>query len=94
MSISTDGDKMADDEREKETETDDRDVIELIASVQRAGEERGKRIYFDSKSMEKIREKCGDDFFLFTERTLLAFIDPVGEKITLTPLKGVYKKFL
>ena len=83
---------MADDERGEEP--DEGDVIELIASVQRAGEERGKRIYFDSKSMEKIREKCGDDFFLFTERTLLAFIDPVGEKITLTPLKGVYKKFL
>ena len=83
---------MEDDERGEEP--DEGDVIELIASVQRAGEERGKRIYFDSKSMEKIREKCGDDFFLFTERTLLAFVDPVGEKITLTPLKGVYKKFL
>jgi len=83
---------MADEERGEEP--DEGDVIELIASVQRAGEERGKRIYFDSKSMEKIREKCGDDFFLFTERTLLAFVDPVGEKITLTPLKGVYKKFL
>lgn len=84
---------MADDD-ERGEEPDEGDVIELIASVQRAGEERGKRIYFDSKSMEKIREKCGDDFFLFTERTLLAFVDPVGEKITLTPLKGVYKKFL
>jgi len=84
---------MADDD-ERGEEPDEGDVIELIASVQRAGEERGKRIYFDSKSMEKIKEKCGDDFFLFTERTLLAFVDPVGEKITLTPLKGVYKKFL
>ena len=84
---------MADDD-ERGEEPDEGDVIALIASVQRAGEERGKRIYLDSKSMEKLREKSGDDFFLFTERTLLAFVDPVGEKITLTPLKGVYKKFL
>jgi len=35
---------MADEERGEEP--DEGDVIELIASVQRAGEERGKRIYF------------------------------------------------
>jgi hypothetical protein len=81
-------DKMAEEEPEENK------IIELIASVQRAGDERGKRIYFDSKSIEEIREKCGDDFFLFTERTLLAFVDPAGEKITLTSLKGVYKKYL
>lgn len=72
----------------------EKQVIELVASVQRAGNERGKRIYFDSKSVDEIKEKCGDDFFLFTERTLLAFIDPAEEKITLTSLKGVYKKYL
>jgi len=83
---------MADETPEEEPK--EKSIIELIASVQRAGNERGKRIYFDSKSIEEIRKKCGDDFFLFTERTLLAFVDPVGEKITLTPLKGVYKKFL
>jgi len=77
-----------------EGEPKEKSIIELIASVQRAGNERGKRIYFDSKSIEEIRKKCGDDFFLFTERTLLAFVDPVGEKITLTSLKGVYKKYL
>ncbi|MCW3129597.1 MAG: hypothetical protein N2V75_05815 [Methanophagales archaeon] len=77
-----------------EGEPKGKSIIELIASVQRAGNERGKRIYFDSKSIEEIRKKCGDDFFLFTERTLLAFVDPVGEKITLTSLKGVYKKYL
>jgi hypothetical protein len=77
-----------------EGELKEKSIIELIASVQRAGNERGKRIYFDSKSIEEIRKKCGDDFFLFTERTLLAFVDPVGEKITLTSLKGVYKKYL
>jgi len=83
---------MADETPEEEPK--EKSIIELIASVQRAGNERGKRIYFDSKSIEEIRKKCGDDFFLFTERTLLAFVDPVGEKITLTSLKGVYKKYL
>ena len=73
---------------------EEKDIIELVASVQRAGGERGKRIYFDSKSIEEIKKKCGDDFFLFTERTLLAFVDPGEEKITLTSLKGIYKKFL
>jgi hypothetical protein len=70
------------------------DIIELVASVQRAGNERGKRVYFDNKSIEEIKEKCGDDFFLLTERTLLAFVDPTEEKITLTSLKGIHKKFL
>ena len=79
--------KLADAEREER-------IIELIVSVQQAGNERGKRIYFDSKSMEEIREKCGDDFFLFDGRTLLAFVDPAGGKITLTSLKGIYKNFL
>jgi len=80
--------------KEEEKEPKGERVIELIASVQRAGNERGKRIYFDSKSIEEIREKCGDDFFLLTERTLLVFVDPTEEKITFTPLKGVYKKYL
>ena len=83
---------MVDEEQEKEPE--EKKIIELVASVQRAGNERGKRIYFDSKSIEEIKEKCGDDFFLLTERTLLAFVDPSEEKITLTSLKGVYKKYL
>jgi hypothetical protein len=73
---------------------EEEEVIELVASVQRVKNERGKRIYFDSKSMEEIKEKCGDDFFLLTERTLLVFIDLTEEKITLTPLKGVHKKYL
>ncbi len=83
---------MADEEREEAPK--EKTIIELVASVQRAGNERGKRIYFDSKSIEEIREKCGDDFFLFTERTLLAFVDPVEEKITFTSLKGIHKKYL
>ena len=83
-------DKMA----EEVPEGKEKNIIELIASVQCAGTERGKRIYFDSKSIEEIKEKCGDDFFLFTERTLLAFVDPAEKKITLTSLKGVYKKYL
>jgi hypothetical protein len=69
-------------------------IIELIVSVQQAGNERGKRIYFDSKSMEEIRKTCGDDFFLFDGRTLLAFVDPAGGRITLTSLKGIHKNFL
>ncbi len=81
--------KALNEEKQKEE-----DIIELVASVQRAGDERGKRIYFDNKSMEEIKEKCGDDFFLLTERTLLAFVDPAEEKITLTSLKGIHKKFL
>ncbi len=80
-------DSRADVEREEE-------IIELIVSVQQAGNERGKRIYFDSKSMEEIKKSCGDDFFLFNGRTLLAFVDPVGGKITLTSLKGIHKNFL
>ncbi len=87
---------MADEEAEKEPkekEPKEKEIIELIASVQRAGNERGKRIYFDSKSIEEIREKCGDDFFLLTERNLLVFVDPAEERITLTSLKGVYKKY-
>lgn len=82
--------------REKMTfaEQEEGRIIELVASVQQAGNERGKRVYFDSKSIEDIREKCGDDFFLFTERTLLAFVDTSDGKITLTPLKGVYKNYL
>jgi hypothetical protein len=69
-------------------------IIELVASIQQAGNERGKRIYFDSKSIEEIKEKCGDDFFLFNERILLAFVDSSDGKITLTSLKGVYKNYL
>ncbi|HDS45497.1 MAG TPA: hypothetical protein ENN68_05315 [Methanomicrobia archaeon] len=80
-------DQLADEGRE------DR-IIELIVSVQQAGNERGKRIYFDSKSMEEIKAKCGDDFFLFNGRTLLAFVDPAGGKITLKSLKGIYKNYL
>ncbi len=77
-----------------EEEHEENKIIELIASMQCAGDERGKRIYFDSKSIEEIKRKCGDDFFLFTERTLLAFVDPAEGKITLTSLKGIYKKYL
>ena len=86
------GDKMVIEGHEKKPR--EKQVIELVASVQRAGNEKGKRIYFDSKSIQEMREKCGDDFFLFTERTLLAFVEPSEEKITLTSLKGVYKKYL
>ena len=78
----------------KEPENGGKEIIELIASVQHAGNERGKRIYLDNKSIEEIRAKCGDDFFLLSEKTLLAFIDPEGEKITITSLKGLYKNYL
>ena len=86
--LSWEGDKTADTGGEAEK------IVELVVSVQQAGNERGKRIYFDSKSIEEIREKCGDDFFLFNERILLAFVDSSDGKITLTSLKGVYKNYL
>ena len=75
-------------------ESKEKKIFEFVASAQRAGNERGRRIYFDSKSLEEIREKCGDDFFLFTERTLQAFVDTNEEKIMLTSRKGVIKKYL
>ena len=71
-----------------------KEILEFAVSVQRAGSERGKRIYFDTKDIEEIKEKCGDDFFLLTDRTLIAFVDPEESKITITPLKGIYKKAL
>jgi hypothetical protein len=67
-------------------------ILEFAVSIQTAGKERGKRIYFDSRDIEEIKEECGEDFFLFTERTLLAFVDPSKQRITLTPIKGVHKK--
>lgn len=70
----------------------EREVLELVVSVQRARNERGKRIYFDSRSVNEIKEKCGEDFFLLKERMMLAFIDPKKERITLTPLKGISKR--
>lgn len=82
------GDKTADKGQEEGR------IIELVVSVQQAGNERGKRIYFDSRSIEEIKEKCGDDFCLFNERILLAFVDPSDGKITLTSLKGVHKNYL
>ena len=86
--MSWEGDKNADAGHEEGK------IIELVVSVQQAGNERGKRIYFDSKSIEEIKERCGDDFFLFNERILLAFVDSSDGKITLTSLKGVYKNYL
>ncbi|MDY6964617.1 MAG: hypothetical protein SVM80_01430 [Halobacteriota archaeon] len=70
------------------------EILEFAVSVQRAGSERGKRVYFDTKDIEEIKEKCGEDFFLLNDRTLIAFVDPGNSRITLTPLKGIYKKTL
>jgi len=77
----------------EESETEE-EILEFAVSVQRAGNERGKRIYFDTKDIEELKQKCGEDFFLLTDRTLIAFVDPANSKITLTPLKGIYKKTL
>jgi len=71
---------------------EDDDILELAISVQAAGKERGRRIYFDSKDIEEVRDKFGDDFFLLTDRKLLAFVDATEKKITITPIKGIYKK--
>ena len=70
------------------------EILEFAVSVQRAGKERGKSVYFDTKDIEELKEKCGEDFFLLTDRTLIAFVDSENSKITLTPLKGIYKKTL
>jgi len=71
-----------------------KEILEFAVSVQRAGSDRGKRIYFDTRDIEEIKEKCGEDFFLLNDRTLIAFVDPEDSKITITPLKGIYKKTL
>jgi hypothetical protein len=81
-----DGAKVAEEERDG--------IVILAVSIQRAGNERGMRIYFNSRSIEEIKEECGDDFFLFNGKTLLAFIDPSQDIITLIPLKGIYKNYL
>ncbi len=58
----------------------------LIISVQDAGKARGKRIYFTNRDLNKIKEKYGEDFFLFQEKKLIAQIDLSNDKITITPL--------
>ncbi|HUV03089.1 MAG TPA: hypothetical protein VMW67_06585 [Desulfobacteria bacterium] len=93
MKVGTDAIKLAGDKM-TDAGPEERNIIELVISVQQAGNERGKRLYFDSKSVEKIREKCGDDFFLFNERILLAFVNSADGKITVTSLKGIYKNYL
>ncbi|MFX1451752.1 MAG: hypothetical protein ACFFCM_12965 [Promethearchaeota archaeon] len=61
----------------------------LILSIQDAGKERGKRIYFTNKDLRKIKEKYGEDFFLFQEKKLLAQVDLSNDKITITPLTKI-----
>lgn len=61
----------------------------LIISVQDAGQARGKRIYFTNKDLRKLKEKYGEDFFLFQEKKLFAQVDFSNEKIIITPLSKV-----
>jgi len=50
---------LREEDKRAEEEPEEKRIIALIASVQRAGDERGKRIYFDSKSIEEISERVG-----------------------------------
>ncbi|MFX1296643.1 MAG: hypothetical protein ACFFD2_17520 [Promethearchaeota archaeon] len=60
----------------------------IIISVHGSGENRGTRIYFNSKDLRRIRKQFGDDFFLFTNKKLLAYIDPTNEAIKITTLES------
>ena len=80
-------DKQADAVREDQ-------IAELVVSVQQAGNERGRRIYFNRRSIDEIKETCGEDFFLFNDMNLLAFVDPAKGTITITSLKGIHKNYL
>jgi hypothetical protein len=64
-------------------------MLEMAVSIQEAGEDRGRRIYFDTRDLQEIKKICGDDFFLLTQRKLLAVVDPEVETITITPLRAV-----
>lgn len=59
----------------------------IIISVQDAGKERGTRIYFSYRDLKRIKEKFGENFFLFNNRRLLARVDPLNNTIIITSLK-------
>ncbi|MFX0138030.1 MAG: hypothetical protein ACFFDN_30590 [Candidatus Hodarchaeota archaeon] len=59
----------------------------IIISVHDSGKNRGTRIYFYSRDLRKIEKKFGEDFFLFKNKKLLAYIDPINENIRITPLE-------
>lgn len=63
-------------------------MIEMAVSIQEAGDDRGRRIYFDTRDLQEIKKICGEDFFLLTQRKLLAVVDPEVETITITPLRA------
>lgn len=60
----------------------------IVISIHNVGKERGTRIYFNSKDIKKIKEKFGENFFLFTNKKLLAYIDPINENIRITALEN------
>ena len=51
--------------------------------------ERGTRLYFNIADLKVIKEKFGEDFFLFNSDKIMAHIDPVNETIYLS---SVYKR--
>ncbi len=60
-------------------------VERMVLTVQEAGTERGVRIYFGTKEIKKIKEKYGENFFLFNNKKMMATIDSTNETITLGP---------
>ncbi|MFX1293528.1 MAG: hypothetical protein ACFFD2_01530 [Promethearchaeota archaeon] len=60
----------------------------FIISVQGAGKERGTRIYFSYRNLKKIKEKLGENFFLFNNKKLVAHINPINETITISSVKN------
>ncbi|NVM02636.1 MAG: hypothetical protein HWN67_09890 [Candidatus Helarchaeota archaeon] len=59
----------------------------FIVSVHGSGKNRGTRIYFNSRDLRKIEKKYGEEFFLFKNKKLLAYIDPIKESIWIKPLE-------
>ncbi|NHI93892.1 MAG: hypothetical protein EAX96_15495 [Candidatus Lokiarchaeota archaeon] len=53
-------------------------------TIQKAGKERGTRLYINSKDLDNIRKKFGDDFFLFTEKKLKASLDANNSTILIS----------
>ncbi len=69
------------------TQTDPKKNNPLVLSVHHQ-KARGARVYFSTRDLKKIREILGEDFFLFNDKKLEAYIDPVNETITISAAKN------
>lgn len=69
----------------KSKKVEERETITLSLHNQK---ERGTRIYISNKELQKIREKYGDDFFLFNGGKVVAQIDPVNETMMILPVNA------